>query len=219
MGFWKSLNYSNNEKNMLNQYSQLLMTITGLSYSEARKKAKDILDEAITQSKNDGTYNLPVNLGDIVLEISTTSDPNVQLLVKNIRNGLPNKRMDGVRDEDIRDYWNLNIIERHLMYQLDTLSRTAMYIDEINKNRIDSKEMASEKALLIVYKYHPLYGDPDDTSFTSGEDRPLPIELKNRINIYIQKRFQRDQDDYKKEIEQSSSFNALLRKAIRLGEI
>jgi hypothetical protein len=69
------------------------------------------------------------------------------------------------------------------------------------------------------YTFRPPFTDPDNTTYTKGDDRPLPCELKNRIDIYIEKRAQTDPEKYKKEIEQSSTFNALIRKEIRAGNI
>jgi len=71
----------------------------------------------------------------------------------------------------------------------------------------------------MVCKFQPVYGDPNDNSQSSGSDRPLPYELKDRINIYIQKRMGRGSDKYKREMEQSSSFNARVRKEIRNGNL
>jgi hypothetical protein len=48
---------------------------------------------------------------------------------------------------------------------------------------------------------------------------PLPEELKDRINIYIIKKSTIDREKYKKEIEGSSTLNALLRKKIKKGNI
>jgi len=48
---------------------------------------------------------------------------------------------------------------------------------------------------------------------------PLPFELKDRINIYIEKRAKSDPEKYKKDIESSSTFNALVRKEIQGGHI
>jgi hypothetical protein len=70
-----------------------------------------------------------------------------------------------------------------------------------------------------VEKSLPIYGDPDDTSHKTGDDRPLPDELKNRINIYIEKRVRDNPEKYKNEIEESSTFNALIRKEIKAGNL
>jgi hypothetical protein len=47
----------------------------------------------------------------------------------------------------------------------------------------------------------------------------VPEELKDRINIYIIKKSTIDREKYKKEIEGSSTLNALLRKKIKKGNI
>jgi hypothetical protein len=64
-----------------------------------------------------------------------------------------------------------------------------------------------------------MYGDPADTSHRSGDDRPLPYELKDRINRYIEKRRLHDPEAYKQDIQISSSFNALVRKEIRANNL
>ncbi len=38
--------------------------------------------------------------------------------------------------------------------------------------------MTPEQARAQTRKVHPFFGDPDDTSVASGEDRPVPVELK-----------------------------------------
>lgn len=79
--------------------------------------------------------------------------------------------------------------------------------------------MSFEEAAVKVRKSYPMYGDPEDTSNTSGEDRPLPYELKNRVNNYIEKKALSDPEGMKTQLEQSSSFNALARDEIRKGNI
>ena len=68
-------------------------------------------------------------------------------------------------------------------------------------------------------KYHPFFGDTNDSTHVSGDDRLLPEELKDRINKYIEKRMLNDPEEYKKDIENSSTFNALIRKEIREGNL
>ena len=64
-----------------------------------------------------------------------------------------------------------------------------------------------------------MYGDPDDTMHTKGNDRPLPYELKDRINIYVEKCKKKDPDKLKKDIENSSTFNSLIRNEIKNGNL
>jgi hypothetical protein len=44
-------------------------------------------------------------------------------------------------------------------------------------------------------------------------------ELRNRVNGYIEKRSETDPEEYKKEIEKSTTFNSLVRGEIRKGNI
>ncbi|MBL7131178.1 MAG: hypothetical protein ISS45_07240 [Candidatus Omnitrophica bacterium] len=89
----------------------------------------------------------------------------------------------------------------------------------IDSNPELPEDKKTNLAISKIKKAHPNFGDPDDTTHDAGDDRPLPFELKNRINIYIQKRFLSDPAEFKREIEQSLTFNALIRKEIRAGRL
>jgi len=199
MGFFNK--YNEIEKNLLETYSKLFGDI-GLP--DSHKMAEDILDQAIENSKKEGHYNLE-NVGDILLEKEKSSGT--------VNQNFENKRKEGVRDEDIRWWFNLNDIERRMMIKIDEISKSTLYIS------LRDKGDSIEKALAEVAKYHPVYGDLNDERNGSGDDRPLPLELKDRINIYIQKRFESDPEQYKKEMKESSTFNALIIKEIKAGKI
>lgn len=79
--------------------------------------------------------------------------------------------------------------------------------------------LGAEEAGTKVRKFYPIYGDPQDTTHAIGDDRPLPYEIKERVNRYIERRSQADPDKCKKEIEDSTTFNALVRREIRRGNI
>ena len=133
---------------------------------------------------------------------------------ENTHKVLEKKRREGVRDEDIRWWWNLDNLEKMMMLKVDEFHRMALHIKCRQEDGL-SVERAAEQ----VRKHHPIFGDPEDTTHTQGDDRPLPEELKDRINIYVEKRFANDSEIFKKEVEQSSTFNALVRKEIRVGKI
>jgi len=218
MGFFNFSKYNDIEKAMLDMYSQML-SMRGISSSEAKKLTEDMLDQAIEESKKDGTYNLPQNLGDIIFGDAETDNPTIKKVAESIHQKLPQKREEGVRDEDVRWWWNLNDIERRMMLKQDEIARMALFINELQNSTESSKEKASDKAAEKVRKFHPVYGNPDDTTHAKDEDRPLPYELKDRINIYIEKRAKGGSEKYKTEIEQSTTFNALIRKEIRAGKV
>ncbi len=127
---------------------------------------------------------------------------------------LAKRRKEAVRDEDIRWWMNRHELDRKMMIKVDDISKLALF-----KKLMEEDHRSEEEAAKEVKKYFPIFGDPDDASTSSGDDRPLPFELKDRINIYIQKRSQTDPTKYKKEIAKSSSFNALIRKEIKKGNV
>jgi len=132
---------------------------------------------------------------------------------------LKKKRDEGVRDEDIRWWWNMNDIERRMMLKNDEISRLALFMKERESNSTITEELSIKKAGNEVRKFHPIYGNPKNTTHAKGNDRPLPAELKDRINIYVEKRFKSNPEKYKKDIESSSTFNALIRKEIKANNL
>ena len=189
------------EKSLLETYTNMFIE---MNIPDAENIVRDILDKVIEDSKKQGTYNLPSNQGDIFLEQEKTKD--------NIRKNFEKKRKEGVRDEDIRWWFNLNEIERKMILKVDEMYKMSLYI----KMREDGK--TEKEADAVVRKHHPMYGDPEDKTHGSDDNRLLPLELKDRINIYIEKQ-QDNPEEIKKRIEAASSFNALVREEIRKGNI
>jgi len=197
MGFFSK--YNEKEKTILELYTQEFQKAGIL---EPSKIAENLLEEAIKEAKKIG---LPPNTGDKILEKEKSDERTHQVLEK--------KRREGVRDDDIRKWWNLDDIERMMMLKVDEFHRMALHI----KCREDG--LSIEQTAERVRKHNPIFGNPEDTTHTQGDNRPLPEELKDRINIYIEKRDSKDLEEFKKEMETSSSLNALIRKEIRAGKL
>ena len=218
MGLFNFSKYTDAENILLEQYSQMI-SMTGVSRAEAKKIAGDMLDQVIEESKKEGTYWLPQNLGDIILGDAGSDNSTAKKIAENIRQKLRRRKEEGVRTEDIRWWWNLSDVERRIMLKQDMIAKASLYMASLEKSEEISQEQAIEKALVEVAKFHPVFGNPDDTAHASGDDMPIPYELKDRINIYIQKRASENSEKYKNEIEQSSTFNALIRKEIKAGNL
>lgn len=207
--------YNEVERGLLEMYAQMF---AGMGMPDPKKMASDMLDRAIEKSKEQRTYDLPPKLGDVILGKASPEDTKSEKMVGYIQKYLPAKRKDGVSDEDILWCWNLYDIERSMMLAVDELHRMALFTTVLQETG-DSKEAGKH-----VWKFHPLYtvGDPkNEKLFVEGhteKDLPLPLELKDRVNIYIEKRGQ-NSDDFKKDIEASSSFNALVRGEISAGKL
>ncbi len=204
--------YNKAEREILRLYSQLFVD-TQIS------DPKKILDRAIEMSKNQKTYDLPSNLGDIVLGKASPQDIKAEKMAGYIQKYLSAKRKDGVRDEDILWCWNLHDIERSMLLAVDEFYRIALFIQILEKTG-DKKEAGKQ-----VRKFHAFYtiGDPkNEKLYVEGHterDLPLPLELKNRVNIYLERKGSQNSDNVKKDIETSSSFNALVRREISIGRL
>jgi len=192
--------YNNAEKTLLDFY---VLEFQKMGISRPLETAETLLDEAIKLSKE---VPISPNAGDLVLAKEKNNEIVHQVLEK--------KRREGVRDEDIRLWWNLSNLERMMMLKVDEFHRLSLHV-----KCCQDDSLSAEQATKQVRKFHPIYGNPEDTTHTQGDDRPIPEELKDRINIYIGKRFKNDPEKYKKDIEISSTFNALIRKEIKAGKI
>ena len=194
--------YNEIEQELLNYYSQMF---AAMSMPNAQGQAKDILDKAIKESREEETYNLPLNSGDMLLEKEETDEKTRQFL--------ETIRKEGAKNKDIKWWWNLNDVERRMMLGVDELHRLTLFIEKTKEGK------TSEQAAAEVRKRHPFYGNPDDTTHTKEDDRSLPVELKDRINIDVEEKFENNPEKFKRDIEKSSTFNALIRKEIRAGKI
>ncbi|MBN1970640.1 MAG: hypothetical protein JW870_14840 [Candidatus Delongbacteria bacterium] len=181
-----------------------------MTLEQAKKHFQELFKAAKEESLKGKTKNLPQNYGDILLEEEKTNNEIKEFLAK--------KRKEGIKDNDIRWWWNMHDIERAMLYVVDENSKMATYLDEIAKSDAENLDKAMEDATKRVRKFFTIYGDPDDTTHTKGDDRPLPFELKDRINIFVESK-KNNIEEYKKEIENSSTFNALIRSEIRKGNL
>ena len=110
-------------------------------------------------------------------------------------------------------WWNMHDLERRMMLKVDEQRRTTQYL------RYRQSGLSKGEAGARVRTYYPTYGDPDDLPEASPEDNHLPPELKRRIDRYVQKRLEIDGDSLMKEMEASTTFNALVRKEIKNGKL
>jgi hypothetical protein len=194
---------SNIEKKLEDFYVPCFQEMMGASLSEAKRMFKDMFEQVKEDSQKKGTINLPDNFGDILIE--STSDKDKTYLLK--------IRKEGVTDQDIRWWWNRHDLERGMICHFDYVNMLTQVKMKMEADRIDMN-----KAAEWARKHYPFYGDPSDTSRFTGDDRPLPYELGNRINVYVEKRIL-ERDLVKRELEAYSSFNAVIRKEIREGNL
>ena len=207
MGFFSKVfgSSSSIERQLEEQYVSMFQMMMGISVAEAKRTFSDMVNRASAESEREGTGKLPAHFGDVLLRRESTDNKARVMLEK--------KRREGVKDDDIRWWWNMHDLERRIMLQFDEITRLAVF----SKQR--EAGLSSEEAAREVRKIFPTFGDPDDTRHTSGDDRPLPYELKDRINTYIQRRARADKSSFQTELKGYSSCNALLRSEISKGRL
>lgn len=190
------------EKHLKDQYIPIYRKMMRMSAAQARKTFKDLYKKITEEAKAEDTLNLPRNLGDRLLERESTD--------KKVKKALERKRNEGVRDEDIRWWWNMHDLERRMMSKVDEVFIYTLFLRFTKEEKLSPKQ-ANEK----IRKVRPMFGDPADTRFGKCEDRPLPDELRQRVNAYIAKRAREDPGGLKRDAEACSSFNAFIRKEIK----
>jgi len=202
----KKIKNSKIESELIEHYTDGYVML-GFSKSEAKEIVSNMLARAKEESVKKETDSLPADYGDYLLRREST-DVDVKTM-------LEKKRNEGVTNKDIRWWWNMHDLERRMMLQQDDFMRSSYYNKLIEDQSLDEK-----KAVYMLIKTHPMFGDPEDDSLLSGEDRPLPYELKDRINIYLEnisKMSKKNKENIIKETYESTSYNAFVRKQIKLG--
>lgn len=197
------------EERILEEQTNFHITQIGMSAAQAKKMAKEMLEGVVKECKNDKSYYVYKNLGSAVLDDLPIEDEYSQFVAATLRGLLQQKRDAGVTDEDIRWWLDMHEVERRMMGRNSDIAQIALFT-ELSEIGIDDKSAMHE-----VRKYHPQYGHKEDNEFMKGEDRPLPPELRDRINKYILRRVSLDYRQYEEDIKKSSSFNALVRKEIK----
>jgi hypothetical protein len=186
-------------------YIPQLMEVMDISLPQAQVNFIKLLEQARQESQDLKTANLPENYGDLLLAREERDDK--------IRAMLDCRRREGVKDEDILWWWNMHDLERRMMLKVDEQRRTTEYL------RYRQAGLSKGEAGERVRMFFPTYGDPENMTELSLEDNHLPPELKGRIDSYIDRRMLHDPDAFSEAMERSTTFNALIRREIRKGNL
>jgi len=194
--------WSDIEKKLEPQYVSFFRETMNMPEEVARGIFKAFAKEQKEAAHREGTDRFPESFGDILLQREQTDDK--------VRNAFATKRADGVTDEDITLWWNMHDLERRLICKVDEMNRILLF-----EKLVKDSGMTEKEAARMVARRFPIYGDPEHLVLDAADDRPLPFELKWRVNRYITERTQADPDEFQEEVEATTSLNALLRKAMR----
>jgi hypothetical protein len=191
------------EKQCEELYSNFFVSI-GYTEEQAREEVRNVIAECKAKAKKDGWEKLPDKFGDWLLENAKLG--NI-LAVKIVEKA----RRNSAKDEDISNYWNMKEWERRLMIWHDNMFRHAAF------NKLEDEGLSEDLAIKKLNKSFPYYGDPDDTTICSGEDRPLPFEIKYRVNSYMEKCGFSNLEEIEAKLRNYSSVNAFIREEMMKG--
>jgi len=133
---------------------------------ETKEQAQLIFQKLLKEVKRDilSGSNSPSNMGDYLLK---TEKNNTRI------NGMIEKRrLFGVSDEQIRQWWNKDELERGLIKKFSEFQRMAIY--SMLKNQGMSVKEAGKKVKMCF----PTYGEKDLSLH-------LPYEIKEKVDQYI----------------------------------
>lgn len=190
------------KKELISLYSTMLTPIIG---AMAKTMVVNMVEKFEKDIKEAGLDNLPENYGVIVYEQIYKSDPgfNNNFIVKAIS--------DGARKADIVHYYNLDCLERFMAEWSENTFRYSVFL-----SFKDNDKLSSDDAMKKVRMMFPMYGDPTDTSNTSGDDRPISPALRRRVDLY---RNMNGAYLIKELVNKFSSYNAFIRAQIEDGYI
>jgi hypothetical protein len=194
------------EKRLEPQYVSFFKESMGMPAEVAREIFKALVKEQKDTAHREGTDRLPGSFGELLLERERTDEK--------VRSAFASKRAEGVTDEDIEVWWNMHDLERRMICKVDEMNRILLFEKLVRNSGATEPEAAQ-----LVAKRFPIYGDPEHLVLETDDDRPLPFELKWRVNRYLTERAKADPDGFHRETEASTSLNALLRKAFREGKL
>lgn len=194
------------EKRLEPQYVSFFQESMSMPEEVAREIFKTFTEEQKEAAHREGTDRFPEFFGRILLEREQTDEK--------VRNAFAPKRAEGVTDEDIALWWNMHDLERRMICKVDEMNRILLFEKHVQGSGVTELEAAR-----MVAKRFPVYGDPDHLVLENEDDRPLPFELKWRVNRYITERTKADPEKFQKEVEATTSLNALLRRALKQGDL
>lgn len=143
----------------------------GISGSESKERAVQSVQKAIELAKASGRHLVgPLGEGMLAERSGFWFDYFRQI-----------RHLDGVRDEDIRLWWDLDEVERQMVGIDDELAQLAVWIGGKQRGLSDAD------AGLGVRKTMPMYGVPEHMSSAFDGRRLLPFELKDRVMRWLER--------------------------------
>lgn len=192
------------ERELHDMYANMLCTVAGYQPAQAEQTVSEAIAMCKQEANAEGTANLPEGFGDRMIEAASIGEPKSKRIIDRAR-------QEGATDDDIREWWNLPDLCCRMVVWSENLFRTSVFLSAIEDDGLSAEDAAAR-----VHQIFPLYGDPEDTSKLSGDNRPIPHELRSRVESYHQ---MRGAEYIADQVKGFSSYNAFVRHAIQEGLI
>ena len=192
------------ERQLHQLYAQMLGGLAGCTPEEADQMVSEAIAACKKQGKAQGKYDLPEDYGDRIVEAARIGEPKSRRIVERAR-------QEGASDDDIKEWWNLPDLSRRMVIWSENIFRMSVFR---HARSVDG--LSAEQAAARVHKMYPSYRNPGDTTKLSGENRPLPHELRGRVDAYKQ---HHGAAYIAQQVDGFLSYNAFVRHAIREGII
>ena len=208
--------YTDDERRLLNEYSELLSIQMGYSNDQAAQLVEIMIDRCIEEAKKDDYYDIPLNFGDAILGSAQINNSKFSTFLNFMKDNLHLLKVEGVTDSDIRWWWNMSEVERRMAREVDAISRRGAFMQFLEDG------LEPPDAAFKVKTHFPTFGtfqysDPQ----LKGENRPLPYELKKRIGEWIVKKMKSEPTgrSFKMNCEKAGSEDAYIRQEIKNGNL
>jgi hypothetical protein len=200
---------------LLDAQTQRLIAM-GMGTDEAESMASHMLDQCIAEAKAAGTYDHAPGMGDLLVGVREPQDEKTRQWVETTRADLVATREEGATSEDIQHWWNLPDIEARLAIADNNNARMAFINWQLAEGLAPGSTATGimRSAIANMKRIFPAYRRSDVPADDPSDDRPLPCELKDRVDRYIARRSHEEPDAYKRDRDTSSSLNALVRREI-----
>ena len=186
------------------------------SVAPNKKEAKRTFNQLLSQSKikcKKAGITENKKWSEWLIELMSSTNKSLNETEKYFKDYIDIRKNEGVTDSDIRSWWDLHYLERAFIEELDNFFKLMGHLNS-RKQGLSVEESAKRTRYAFI-----IYGQPNDTSHTTGDNRPLPFELKDRINRYVEKRAEKNPSAFKSEIQNYETYNAFVRAEMRKGNI
>lgn len=211
---------ANFKRNLIDTYTSVYENTQNLDPAEAKRMAAELFESALKEAAEKGTLDLPKNLGNMIVDKTVPIHPKAKEIYDKTRKRMLRLKNELVKNKDVIWWWNLTEIERIMINKNDETVRFAFFLDKLQAiaDQYPSVEAATPAAKVMVNKAFAIYGYEESPTFC--QDSPLPFELKDRVDAYMEKiALNGEIYNLKNKTQQYSSFNAFVRSEIKAGNL